>query len=203
VVKPLKQIPLILPPEGVTMASLVKAAWAVVLAQLTEQRDVVFGHVFTGRDAPIAEVEKMAAPLITISPIRVTIEPSWTVGDLLNHVQSQYTRAMPFAHLEFNHIREHATTWSSGTEISSIVTHQNGDQVPTFSLGGVECPWKPWDIGIPPHFHIISFPVENHLVVQLTVSSKKFSPDIVEHMLDRLCKTISAFSEGALKPLVI
>lgn len=203
VIKPMKQIPLVMPPEGVTMATLVKAAWAVVLAELTEQRDVMFGHVFTGRDAPIADVERMAAPLITICPIRVTIQPSWTVMDLLNHVQSQYTQAMPYAHVEFNHIRENATTWPAGTEISSVVTHQNGDQVPTFSLDGVECPWKPWDIGVSPHFHIISFPVENHLVVQLTASSKKFSPDIVEHMLDRMCKNISAFSEGVLKPLAI
>ncbi|GLB06628.1 putative Hybrid PKS-NRPS biosynthetic cluster [Aspergillus tubingensis] len=68
-----RTIPLPTPPREITMSSLVKAAWAVVLAQVTGQRDVVFGHALNGRDTPIAGVHAISGPCTTISPLRITI----------------------------------------------------------------------------------------------------------------------------------
>nr|UBX54569.1 non ribosomal peptide synthetase [Aspergillus sp.] len=126
-----RHIPLPTPPRGVTVSSLIKAAWAVVLAQVTGVEDLVFGHVLNGRDVPLEGAHAISGPCVTISPIRIILPPSRHVPDLLRHVQDQYMRAMPYANLDFETIRRHATPWPKTTFFDSIVTHQNGGDIPT------------------------------------------------------------------------
>ncbi|KAL4964627.1 uncharacterized protein BDV14DRAFT_200680 [Aspergillus stella-maris] len=117
------------------MRSMVKAAWALVLARVTGQRDVIFGHTLNGRDAPILNIEAVAGPCVTLSPLRVILPPAQSSQDsktekisasaLLHHVHTQYARTMPFAHLDSMHIRENAMSWDPNTQFNSIITHQN------------------------------------------------------------------------------
>lgn len=78
------------------MAFLVRGAWSIVLARMTKQRDIVFGNIISGRDAPLLleDIETVSGPTMTQSPVRatITIQRNWTVKDLLHHVQVQYTR---------------------------------------------------------------------------------------------------------------
>ena len=42
---------------GITIATLVKASWAVVLAELASTTDVVFGNAVTGRNLPVPAID--------------------------------------------------------------------------------------------------------------------------------------------------
>ena len=197
-VQALREIPLPSPPKGITIASLAKAAWAVVLARLIGQRDIVFGHVVNGRDAQIAGVTNISGPCVTVSPIRITIQPSWSANDLLHHVQSRYRRAMPFANLDFKDILKNTTTWPVDTEFGSILTHQDADTPLTFPFGGVECSWKSLDFGIPAHFHVATRPLNGTLVIVLGASCRKVSEEVAGNLIDQLCEAITGLSNGSL-----
>jgi len=43
------------PHEGVTMSTLLRTAYALVVGKYTASRDVVFGTTLSGRNAPIAD----------------------------------------------------------------------------------------------------------------------------------------------------
>lgn len=197
-VQSLREIRLPSPPEGITIASLAKAAWAVVLARLMGQRDIVFGHVINGRDAPIADVASISGPCVTVSPIRVTIQPSWSASDLLHHVQDQYRRAMPFANLDFKDILKNTATWPVDTEFGSIITHQDADTPLTFPFGGVQCSWKSLDFGVPTHFHVATRPLNGMLAVVIGASCRKVSEEAAGNLIDQLCEAITDLSNGSL-----
>ncbi|KAG5951860.1 NRPS protein [Claviceps sorghi] len=81
---------------GVTTATLLRAAWALVAGHMTSSSDVVFGVTVTGRNAPIADIDQMPAPTIATVPVRVRFASSQRACDYLDSVQDEASRMMPF-----------------------------------------------------------------------------------------------------------
>ncbi|PHH89905.1 hypothetical protein CDD83_4995 [Cordyceps sp. RAO-2017] len=81
---------------GITASTLVRAAWAVVAGRMTGSDDVVFGSVLSGRNAPVAGIDEMAAPTIATIPVRVQLGAGQTVSEYLETVQRQAIDMMPF-----------------------------------------------------------------------------------------------------------
>lgn len=197
---PMRKVPLPTFPDGITMASLVKAVWSVVLARATKKKDVVFGHLISGRDIPLPKPEAISGPCITISPFRVSIQPGWSVRDLLNHVQDQYTRSMPYTNVDFRDILKHATSWSPGTEVSSIVTHEDANIDLSGSVESATSEWETMGFGLP-HFNIITYPRRGHLWVKFAASNHKMHPSDVQLLMDQFCELLAQFSDDVSQPL--
>lgn len=112
-------------PSGITMATLVKAAWALTLAHVVAQSDIVFGQLVNGRGFDAPGMETTVGPCVNYIPVRVQMQPSWTARSLLTAVQKQHTESMPFESVGFQNVVKHSTTWAKDTRFGSIVHHQN------------------------------------------------------------------------------
>ncbi|KAK4124725.1 non-ribosomal peptide synthetase [Parathielavia appendiculata] len=124
----------------ITTATVVKAAWAYVLATVSASADVVFGHTISGRNAAIEGIGNMIGPCLNMVPVRVRFDsgPGWTVKHLLRQVQDQQVANMSHEILGFREIIHHCTSWPRWTYFTSTVQHQNIDQGGQICLGGVE-----------------------------------------------------------------
>ena len=111
--------------KDVTTATILKAAWALVLSQISGGNDVVFGGVISGRNAAVESVESIVAPCINIIPIRIRLESSWTALDLLRRIQNQQVAGMASESLGFRDIVQNCTDWPGWTYFATIVQHQN------------------------------------------------------------------------------
>ncbi|PVH90242.1 condensation-domain-containing protein, partial [Periconia macrospinosa] len=60
-------------PVTITGASVLRAAWAIVVSQYSSSEEAVFGATVTGRQAPIVGVERMAGPAICTVPVRIRV----------------------------------------------------------------------------------------------------------------------------------
>lgn len=123
--------------DNITPATLVKAAWSYVLAQLAGSPDVVFGHVISGRNGAVPSVEKIVGACLNIVPVRVKLDAGMKVIDLLRIVQEQQVGNMPFESLGFREIIKKCTDWPDWTYFSTLVQHQNIDQDAELRVGGV------------------------------------------------------------------
>ncbi|OGE57293.1 hypothetical protein PENARI_c002G03016 [Penicillium arizonense] len=64
------------PPDGITMATLIKAAGALVLGQLTHKKEVVFGQTVNGRSGlPLSGIESILGACLNFLPIRIDTLP--------------------------------------------------------------------------------------------------------------------------------
>ena len=70
-----------------TLGTLVRGAWALVLSRYTGERDVVFGETVSGRPAELAGVESMVGLFINTLPVRVDVEPARRLGEWLLALQ--------------------------------------------------------------------------------------------------------------------
>ncbi|MGV9317291.1 condensation domain-containing protein, partial [Streptomyces sp. NPDC003691] len=72
--------------RGVTLAALVHAAWALVVARHTGARDLAVGSVLSGRPAEIDDVERTVGLFINTLPLRVRLPDDLRVDELLSAV---------------------------------------------------------------------------------------------------------------------
>jgi non-ribosomal peptide synthetase component F/aryl carrier-like protein len=185
---------------GMSQATLVKAAWALVLAKMSGQQDIVFGNLIFGRNMPVSGIEDITGPCINIIPVRIKIDAMDSVHDLLALVQEQQMAAMPHENLGFRRLIKNCTDWPHWTRFSSVVQHQqlgrDGAQGQEFKLAenlkcemGVLGPaYDSADLWVQTTPHTDSFKVE------IGSCSSVVQPAVAEMLLDKLCATLSMFS---------
>jgi len=110
-------------PQGATCANVIKAAWALVLAQHAERDDVVFSDVVSGRSGVDGSAADAVGCCATVLPVRVRLDASWTYRDLVYALQDQQLESMPFETFGFGPIARHCTDWPLGTAPTSLVSH--------------------------------------------------------------------------------
>ncbi|WP_313077148.1 non-ribosomal peptide synthetase, partial [Lacrimispora sp.] len=74
---------------GVTINTLVEAAWGMLLQRYNRSDDVVFGKIVSGRNAAIEGIETMMGLFINLIPVRVQAGPGDTFEMLLHRLQKQ------------------------------------------------------------------------------------------------------------------
>lgn len=136
------------PPAGITMASVVKAAWALVLASESgskePKRDIVFGQTVNGRSsAPLADIDSILGCCLNFILVRIQVEgggrgKDWTITDLLTHTQAQYQQTVAHDDIGFPDLVSNCTDWPSATTLSTIVQHQNIPLTHKMELEGLE-----------------------------------------------------------------
>ena len=75
--------------ESIIKASVVRAAWALVLARYSDSDDVTFGSTVSSRTAPVAGLESMVGPALATVPVRVRVDPAQSILSFLRSIQSQ------------------------------------------------------------------------------------------------------------------
>ncbi|MFD6395762.1 amino acid adenylation domain-containing protein [Nocardia sp. NPDC060249] len=84
---------------AVTINTAVAAAWALNLRVLTGETDVIFGSAVSGRPPELPLVDQTLGMFLTTIPVRVPLEPSMTVRDLLTGIQARHARMLDHHHI--------------------------------------------------------------------------------------------------------
>jgi amino acid adenylation domain-containing protein len=79
-----------------TAATVIRAAWSLLLACYLDSDDVVFGVMVNGRAVTLAGIEKVAGPTIATMPCRVRFDPNQTVESFLHGLQDQAAQMSQF-----------------------------------------------------------------------------------------------------------
>ncbi|PYI01631.1 nonribosomal peptide synthase [Aspergillus sclerotiicarbonarius CBS 121057] len=112
-------------PRGITMATVVKAAWSLILARRTGMCDVLFGQVVHGRNTSFPGIERVVGPCTNITPVRASIAPQWTGLDLLQALQDQHRESMAWETVDLDDVLSYCANWTPGSALQTVVQHQN------------------------------------------------------------------------------
>ncbi|KAI9709501.1 MAG: NRPS [Bogoriella megaspora] len=152
--------------KNITAATILKAAWALVLAQSSASSDVVFGVIVNGRNAAIPGLAQAVGPCLNINPVRAKVKPGSTALDLLQTIQGQQVANMPHESLGFRDIIKHCTDWPSWTSFSSVMKHQNTEDIHNYCFDDIS-------------YHVSGRGVDGELA-DITIVSVPYSDDEVE-----------------------
>ena len=108
--------------QGLTLNTVIQAAWAILLGRLTGRDDVVFGVTVAGRPPEIAGIETMVGLFINTLPLRVRLPPAKPLVELLQQVQDSQSRLMAHQHLGLAEIQSLA---GLGELFDTLVVFEN------------------------------------------------------------------------------
>ncbi|CAG8937825.1 unnamed protein product [Penicillium salamii] len=194
--------------HSITAATVIKAAWALVLADMAATADVVYGHMVSGRNLPLDGVESMMGPCLNIVPVRANMTKMHNVLDLLRAIQQQQTDTIPHESLGFQQIIDQCTDWTPATRFSSVFQYQDfgseealpGQPVPFESVlkctPGFVCPAPDaCDMSI------LATPVGEQIRVEMIFSNHSVSREFAQGMLDTLSAKLKFISHDVEAPL--
>ncbi|KAK4160274.1 hypothetical protein QBC43DRAFT_114853 [Cladorrhinum sp. PSN259] len=201
---------------GFSFETVLKSAWAMVLAALSATPDVVFGELIDGRRIKLpnnSTVLGVMGPTVNIIPIRVQFpDTSLTPLGLLQYVHNQHLASAPFENLGSLSIVEKCTPWPYWTRFSTVLQHQTEDtailpsEPKSFHLGGAACKFtinesRAQDM---PDLLIRSFerpPGRVDLTIQFC--SERVPEAFAERALQMLAANIGVLTTGSLMQEVI
>ena len=127
---------------GFRFGTVLKAAWAIVLAQYAASSDVVFGEVTLSQNVPLPEsfdLSSMIAPTSNTTPVRVRFSGTrQTPLDFLNMIQEHRAAARPHEALGILELVQRCTNWPYWTRFSTVVHHRHQppvDGAATLNMG--------------------------------------------------------------------
>ncbi|KAH8902242.1 acetyl-CoA synthetase-like protein, partial [Coniochaeta sp. PMI_546] len=110
--------------SSITQATILRAAWAFVLAQYCDADDVCFGTTVSGRQAPVSGLETMAGPAIATVPVRIRVDRSTTVGDFLADVQRHASEMVAHEQYGLQNIAKLSTDAKEACDFTSLMVIQ-------------------------------------------------------------------------------
>ncbi|MEV4234805.1 amino acid adenylation domain-containing protein [Nocardia sp. NPDC049737] len=84
---------------AVTINTAVAAAWALNLRVLTGETDVIFGSSVSGRPPELPLVDQTLGMFLNTIPVRVPLDPTMTVRELLIGIQARHARMLDHHHI--------------------------------------------------------------------------------------------------------
>ncbi|MFC9435892.1 non-ribosomal peptide synthase/polyketide synthase, partial [Nocardia sp. NPDC057030] len=93
---------------GITVNTVVQAAWGILLAAMTGRHDVIVGATVSGRPPAIAGVDSMVGLFINTVPVRVRFGARDSLADLLTGLQARQSALLDYHHVGLSDIHQAA-----------------------------------------------------------------------------------------------
>jgi amino acid adenylation domain-containing protein len=112
-----------------TLATIIRGAWALVASLYMGHPDIVFGETLTGRSAPVHGIEQIEGPMITTIPVRVQLSLDRPIAEFLQAIHAQTVQQIPHEHLGLQNIRRLSKDARMACELrTGLVLHPKEDE---------------------------------------------------------------------------
>ncbi|MGW5073598.1 non-ribosomal peptide synthase/polyketide synthase [Rhodococcus sp. NPDC004095] len=108
--------------HGVTVNTVIQAAWGIMLSRLLSRDDVVFGATVSGRPGELAGVEEMLGLFINTVPVRVRLDPSESGAALLSRLQGEQVRLFDHHHVGLGELQ---ATLGAGSVFDTLTVFES------------------------------------------------------------------------------
>ncbi|KAF4763300.1 hypothetical protein HAV15_001659 [Penicillium sp. str.  len=187
-----------LPPAGITMATVAKAAWSFVVRKRMGISTVVLTQVINGRDSiATAGTEPVFGACHSITPLcdRYGADPSkQSIRQLLQDLQKQYVQSLPYSAIDWEYMVNNCTSWPEKAQIGFMMSYQDmpfpevrSDDVHLrtgWECSGTILPGEAW---------VITRPEEGDLVVEFYVSTTVMAHEEADAWLSDFDQVLKLF----------
>ncbi len=118
---------------SVTAATMIQAAWFILVGIYSNSSDIITGITLNGRTAQIPGIDLIPGPTITTVPFRAQVSLDQNVPDFLKSIQHQYLRILPYAQFGLQNIRRLSEDAVSACKFRSLLLVQAANKPPDSS----------------------------------------------------------------------
>ncbi|KAH7136996.1 hypothetical protein B0J13DRAFT_560363 [Dactylonectria estremocensis] len=175
-------------PGSTTNATLISAAWAILISRITTTQDVIYGHTVSGRNSAIEGIEEILGPTLNIIPVRVNLANARTPTELLLAVQEQFLYLGESDSIGFRDIIDNCTDWPADSMFDTIIQHQNIEEHPEFGFSDASARVEFFtnDTTVPQALSMVSYAQPDCFHFKLAGNTAILSVETGEKMIDCL-----------------
>lgn len=190
--------------EGVSLSTLMLAAWGLLLGKYVAEDEVLFGYTTSGRSAAVDGIESMVGLFINSLPVRVRADGTQTVASLLRQIQSQQLDNEDHGFLSLPEIQRVSGAKPGQALFDTLVVVENyprdwsllasagDDGLKVRSIEGA----SRTSFGL----NLIAYPGER-LMLELAYQCLQFDDDATAMLLRRLSNLLSSIAAGATRTI--
>lgn len=183
--------------NGVTMNTMVQAAWSVLISRYSGESDVVFGEIRSGRYSKTNDNSASVGLFINNLPVRVQIDPDVEVANWLRDLREQSVETRPFEHTSLAEIHSWSGIPSDVPLFDSLIMFERSTQQSAFGELGEE--WQDR------HFTLTEntgYPIvllawdEPALELEILYQRQKFGAGTASRMMGHLAQLLRSLADG-------
>lgn len=179
-----------------TTATIIQGAWAIVLHQYSQQRDVVFGVTVSGRPAELENVEQRVGLYINSLPLRVQVDAKQPLVEWFQALQSQQLACQEYQYTSLAEIHRVSELPHGQSLFDSLLVFEN------YPLGAldndVETPFTLVNICSNERTHYgLTLVVTQLEHLQFELAYRPFERDgkSVEQLLVHFCEVLASITD--------
>ncbi|KAJ1956578.1 hypothetical protein IWQ62_005271 [Dispira parvispora] len=186
--------------HGVTLSSLLRVVWALVLRRYTgREKDVVFGVVVSGRNVPVPNVDRITGLCINTIPCRVILEKHQTVEALITSVHQGSIRTHGYDCYQLGDVQKWSGFPANQEMFNTLLVVEN---LPFQSGGGLDLQldsvFNPTEYPL----SVVVYPAQDQLEIAMNYHTTKLTTMFVQQMLGDFVHTLRSLLIDTSKVLV-
>ncbi|WP_020519651.1 non-ribosomal peptide synthetase [Catelliglobosispora koreensis] len=185
--------------HGVTMSTVVQAAWATVLGQFLGRCDIVFGTTVSGREAPVPGIETMVGLFANTLPVRVSWTPDATALDVVTALQRQQAGLLEYQHVGLGELQRLA---GQGDLFDTMLIFENYPWEPELASASGQLRVTGVEFFGEGHYAlaVLAVPLE-HLELHLKFDAHRLDAATVSALGDAMLATLRGFAADPGQPV--
>ncbi|MBB3037650.1 amino acid adenylation domain-containing protein/non-ribosomal peptide synthase protein (TIGR01720 family) [Hoyosella altamirensis] len=187
--------------SGVTLNTIVQAAWGILLGRQLGRQDVVFGATVSGRPPQVSGVEQMIGLFINTLPVRVHIDEDDSFEALITQLQREQSELVDHQFIGLTEIQKAAgagAVFDTLAVFESYPVDQTGDSAT--DLAGMRLLSAEGSDATHYPLTLLAF-TEPNLRLKLKYFPSLFDAEAVVALIDKLERLLSAVAADAAKPV--
>ncbi|MDJ0629452.1 MAG: amino acid adenylation domain-containing protein [Rhodobacter sp.] len=179
---------------GVTVATLVLAAWGLVVARTSNREDAVFGVTRSGRHL-ISGARDIAGCLISTTPQRISLGRSVTIDDLITTVRRDQLAVRTHEHISLTDLPQWSDQSNGNALFETAVVFERGSLNAILRMQGGDWAKRRFDVleegTLPLTLAVYD---DDEMLFRLEYSPKHFTADVAKRLLGYTLNALEGFA---------
>ncbi|MCM3338072.1 non-ribosomal peptide synthase/polyketide synthase [Paenibacillus sp. MER TA 81-3] len=185
----------------VTLNTVVQAAWAILLSRYSGTEEVIYGTTVSGRPAHFAGVESMVGLFINTLPVRLAIDTTVSIGELLQQLQVRLAELNPYEYTPLWDIQAWSDMPRGVPLFDSIIVFENypiDERLANETEGQL-------DIDIISSYQETNFALTfitgpgREIPISCSYDAKRFDMESIERLLSHMSSVLEAIAEDRVQ----
>ncbi|WP_426386322.1 non-ribosomal peptide synthase/polyketide synthase [Pseudomonas brassicacearum] len=186
----------------ITPNTFFQGVWSLLLSRYSGQQDVVFGVTVAGRPADLTGVAEMIGLFINTLPLRVSVDPSASLGSWLGDLQKLNVDMRDFEHTPLTDIQGWSDFPRGETLFDSILVFENAPIDEQILEGGFQFSLEGMDHSVHTHYGltVVILPGEQ-LGIRVSYDRERFEAATVQRLLGHIASLVRNMLAAPEAPL--
>lgn len=188
--------------QGVTLNTLIQAAWGILVAKHSGLDDVVFGATRSCRKS-VPDGDAMVGPIINTTPVRLKVEPDKPVADFIRELRAQHLSVRDHEHTPAAWIHQWSDIPAGSPLFTTLVVFENYYLV---KAKGGDWEKRQFELKEQTDHLVLAGYLAERLLLKIEYDRRLFDDEVVGRMLSQVIRILDSMvtcQDGRLRDLQV